>query len=631
VAGARDMRSRSFEVRFDAPTSAVWRIVSDTDRVDGAAGLGAIAYTERREGDGTTRRFGRMRKYGMLQEYEEKPFVWVHERFFEVERVFSRGVFRVFRHRCEIVPDADPDAGCTVRTTYAFEGRGLLGLTLPFAVWLELVLPYRRVYRRIREALAAGAAPLAVSAPLAAETARFRAPVPVAAYDTRWRRPRVRALVDLAARARAYDDSALVARIVEAVTAWPDEDLWRMQPRALARRWQADPKATLDACLAATRAGLLKMRWDVICPHCRGDKGNLASLADATERAYCPSCDLDFDVDLDRGLEAVFTPHPQVREVVSKHFCVAGPGSTPHIVYQRALEPGEADAVQIALAPGRYRARFTGETSWRWISVEADGASHVRFVVGDAAVDGTDAIVGRSFDLEVRNASGRRVVAVVESVAWAEDALSAGELVADQRFRDLFSKEVLGPGTKLAVQDATLLFTDVVGSTALYNTLGDARAFRLVHDHFGVLRRIVAAHKGAIVKTIGDAVMAVFVAPDDALRAAAALHVEVDAAARASGHEAGVRLKVGVHAGPCIAVTLNERLDYFGTTVNLAARAEHLAGPGEIVVTEDLARRTRGGAPLSEAGWTSRAEEANPKGFPHPIRVLRWSSGPSSA
>jgi class 3 adenylate cyclase len=318
----------------------------------------------------------------------------------------------------------------------------------------------------------------------------------------------------------------------------------------------------------------------------------------------------------------VFTPHPQVREVPSRHYCVGGPGTTPHIVAQRALAPGEAWEASLRLAEGRYRVRFTGERTWRWLDV-ANGADMATLRVSDGGIDGDDARVGPAFALRVENGSGRPVVAVVESVEWARDALSAGELVADQRFRDLFSKEVLAPGVRLAVEDVTVLFTDVVGSTALYNTLGDARAFRLVQDHFGVLRDVVARHRGAIVKTIGDAILAVFAAPADALAGAAALHAEVGPAVRERGHPAGVTLRVGVHGGPAIAVTLNERLDYFGTTVNLAARAEHLAGPGEIVTTEDLARRA--GDALRERGWRSAGEEATPKGFSSPVRILRWS------
>jgi class 3 adenylate cyclase len=214
---------------------------------------------------------------------------------------------------------------------------------------------------------------------------------------------------------------------------------------------------------------------------------------------------------------------------------------------------------------------------------------------------------------------------VIESVEWARDALSAGELVADQRFRDLFSNEVLAPGIKLAVERATILFTDLVGSTALYNDMGDARAFSLVRTHFDILHEIVGRHNGAIVKTIGDAIMAVFTRPENALQAAHELHAEVDAYVRKHGHERGATLKIGLHEGPCIAVTLNDRLDYFGTTVNLAARVQNIAKGGDILVSSALAEHTQGCAPLAQQGWQAESLSVQAKGFDAPVPVLRFT------
>ena len=129
----------------------------------------------------------------------------------------------------------------------------------------------------------------------------------------------------------------------------------------------------------------------------------------------------------------------------------------------------------------------------------------------------------------------------------------------------------------------TVVFTDVVGSTQMYGEAGDARAFRLVHDHFEALREVIALHRGAIVKTVGDAVMAVFVDPRDA----------VEAALRFGAAVAPLQLRVGMHRGPCIAVRANDRLDYFGATVNLASRVGHAARPGRGAADGGGRRRPR--------------------------------------
>jgi class 3 adenylate cyclase len=615
-------KSFTFDVEFDSPITEVWRFVSDTDMLDGASGMPVITYRDEPQPDGTSRRFGSYRKSGVYFEYEELPFTWIHEQRFEVQRIYHKGAFKDFRHTCEIIPRdaANPDAGCTVRTTFTFTPAGIFGVFAASGTRNSGVVPYIRLFKEAAETLKKKASrekrhSVVLKPPVIVNTATKPGDVAAARLD------------EATERTRAFFDSPLLPRLTQAVRDLPAEELRRMQPYAFARRWSADRQVALNQFLAATRAGMLSMRWDVICPHCRGDKMNLGSLSDVKERAFCPSCNIDFDVDLDRSLEAVFTPHPQVREVPKAQYCLGGPGTTPHVVYQHLLAPGEEHAFNISLAEGRYRVRVTGSETYRWIEMHAGAdAAGATFKITDSDVEGDDVIAaaGRPLAVKFNNAAARKALCVIETVEWARDSLSAGQLVADQRFRDLFSNEVLAPGIKLAVEDATILFTDVVGSTAMYNTLGDARAFSLVRTHFDVLHDIVARHGGAIVKTIGDAIMAVFTRPDRALLAAAELHARTDAYVREHGHDSGVQLKVGLHAGACIAVTLNERLDYFGTTVNLAARVQGLSEGGDIMTTEALASRTDNCDPLRADGWTCTPEQARAKGFKEPVPVLRW-------
>jgi class 3 adenylate cyclase len=132
-----------------------------------------------------------------------------------------------------------------------------------------------------------------------------------------------------------------------------------------------------------------------------------------------------------------------------------------------------------------------------------------------------------------------------------------------------------------------LLFTDLKGSTAMYERLGDLNAYALLREHFALLGAIVQEHSGAIVKTIGDAVMAVFSRPTDAV--SAALHILGEIEHYNANHgDPSIILKLGAHCGPSIAVTLNDNLDYFGQTVNVAARVQSLAEAGEICISEAL-------------------------------------------
>jgi class 3 adenylate cyclase len=118
----------------------------------------------------------------------------------------------------------------------------------------------------------------------------------------------------------------------------------------------------------------------------------------------------------------------------------------------------------------------------------------------------------------------------------------------------------------------------------MYNRWGDATSYGLVREQFAFLQRIVRQCEGAIVKTIGDAIMAAFFDPAKAVEAALTIQKEIKSF-NASHPDEPLKIKLGVHYGPCIAVNLNGRLDYFGATVNLAARLEGQSQGGDVVIS----------------------------------------------
>ncbi|HET8632269.1 MAG TPA: adenylate/guanylate cyclase domain-containing protein, partial [Thermomicrobiales bacterium] len=255
---------------------------------------------------------------------------------------------------------------------------------------------------------------------------------------------------------------------------------------------------------------------------------------------------------------------------------------TPHVVAQQLLAPGEERALTLPLEAGRYRLRTLALPGGQALTVAADGADAAAFVAGPNGWPGEEPRLTPRPTLHLCNASGREQLFILERTAWSDQAATAADVTTLQAFRDLFSAEALRPDQPIAVGSMAVLFTDLRDSTRLYRQIGDAPAFGLVLDHFDVLRGAVAAEGGAVVKTIGDAVMAVFRHPAAALRAALAAQ---RALAAPAGAARPLVLKVGVHYGPCIAVTLNDRLDYFGSTVNIAARLEALSTGADVVIS----------------------------------------------
>jgi class 3 adenylate cyclase len=231
--------------------------------------------------------------------------------------------------------------------------------------------------------------------------------------------------------------------------------------------------------------------------------------------------------------------------------------------------------------------------------------------------------------LHLVNDTGAEQLFVLERMAWNDQAATAAEVTTLQVFRDLFSNELLRPGEQISVGNLTILFTDLRDSTGFYRRIGDAPAFGRVLDHFEVLREAITREDGALVKTIGDAVMAVFRRPVSALRAI------LDAQRRLASPPAGAApfyLKAGMHHGPCIAVTMNDRLDYFGSVVNMAARLERLSS-GEDVIISDAVRHDPEVARLLSApdnGLVAERFESQLRGFEEEWFYL-WRVGRSPA
>jgi class 3 adenylate cyclase len=209
----------------------------------------------------------------------------------------------------------------------------------------------------------------------------------------------------------------------------------------------------------------------------------------------------------------------------------------------------------------------------------------------------------------------------IERVTWSDDALRPGMLLSFQEFRDLFSEEYIGADVKLAVGEQTLLFTDVVGSTAFYAARGDPGAFIEIKRHFDEVFLIVTKNRGAVVKTIGDAVMATFVNPVDAVRASQQIHKTF----HPKRDDTPIRLRISLNTGPCIAVRLNANADFFGGTVNIAAKLQALAESHQIAMS-DATYRSSGVADFI-AGENAVVEELvyESKALKEKVVVRRWS------
>jgi class 3 adenylate cyclase len=580
--------------RLRSSPEKLWPLVSNTDRFNRDTGLPAVSLAEGQAQSNGRRRLG-FTRYGVELEWEEEPFEWVRPYRFGVNRRYRTGPLQSLRVRAELIPQQD--GGTRLVYDSWVLPRNLLGLVgtppaMSFVNRRAFGAAFRTYDQMVQRGVWAAAAQAVELAPGG--------------------QARLEALQHELGQRIA--DPKLAARIVNVVATGDDLTLARLRAYAVADAIGEPRRTVLEACLQATRLGLFDLQWDVLCPLCRGPKQTVTTLEGLTREVHCDTCNIDFGANFERSVELTFRPTASVRAVESRKFCVGGPQVTPHVVAQQLLAPGDRRTLSLPLEPGRHRVRTMALPGGAYLMAMQDGAIEAAFTINPDGWPDEERRVSLSPTLQLDNATSTEQLLIIERMAWTDQAATAAEVTSLQAFRDLFSREILRPGESISVGSLAILFTDLRDSTVLYRQVGDAPAFGRVLDHFTVLRKTIAAEDGAVIKTIGDAVMAVFLRPVAAVRAMLAAQERL----AEWGDQGGPRLylKAGVHYGPCIAVTMNDHLDYFGSTVNLASRLEKFSS-GEDVIVSDVIRRDPEVAALVASGGELTAErfEAQLKGF----------------
>ena len=560
------MPFREFHYRweFDLQSSPeqLWPLVSDTNRFNRDTGVPSVETIE--ESRGTARRRLRITTFGMPIEWEEQPFEWVRPDRFGVVRHYSKGPIAELRVLATLTSRGSGGTKL-VYDVWATPNNVIGLLAIPIQVGVISKRNFGRTFRDYDN--------------LAARAATSTAARPAEIEFTPGGRARLMELGNQLAE--NHCDREQVTLLLEHIMNGDDFALARIRPFELARKWHKPRREVLELCFQATRVGILDLQWNLICPMCRGGEAK-DSLDELSRNVHCDGCNIDFDVNFEQSVELTFHPNASIRQVDVETFCVGGPQVTPHIVAQQLLPANSQRSVQIRLEEGRYRLRTMNAPGWQHLRASDRGQGQTSLRAQPAGWSDEEIEISRTCDLQLENRTAAEQLFILERTEWSDDAATAAEVTAVQMFRDLFAREALRPGEQISVGTLTVLFTDLKNSTRLYRDIGDATAFGRVMNHFDVLKQTISEQDGALVKTIGDAVMAVFRRP------ANALHAMLEAQERLANPPDGMlplTLKAGMHTGPCIAVTLNDRLDYFGSTVNLAARLEGQSTGGDVVVS----------------------------------------------
>ena len=409
-------------------------------------------------------------------------------------------------------------------------------------------------------------------------------------------------------------DPIVVERLGDFLARAPAQEVARIRPLALARRLDLDADQVVAACLHGAADGALMLLWDLLCPVCRIPSQVVDTLRAIREHGHCPACAIDFELDFANSVELIFRVHPEIRETEQGTFCIGGPAHSPHVVAQARVGPGERLALDLELGEGSYQLRGPQLAFALDFRVEP-GAPSRRLdlsLIHPPGVETPRALRtgGQSFSLS--NESDRELVVRIERTAPRADALTAARASALALFRELFPGEALAPGRLVNLAAVALVVTELDGADALYRERGDAHAFAMVQEQFRVLDARIRREGGALVKTVQEGIVAVFSDTAAAVRSALALGPAL--AENASTRD--LTLRVGVHRGPAMVATLNDHLDYFGTTVHLAARLPGLGPAGSVILSPAVASDPAVAALLRTSGLIPTVIPAPESGLP---------------
>ncbi|WP_281889176.1 adenylate/guanylate cyclase domain-containing protein [Paenibacillus sp. YYML68] len=581
---------------YTLPRDKVWELLSRTDHLNRVIGLFPLRKrTLRTNGTQFVQDLQAM-VFGIIPlQWTEHPFTWVKEQSYAVVREYHSGPLRRFYGGIELsdaeerLPDGQP--ATKVRLFAEFTPNGALGM---LAIPIVGVQSMRKTLTFLEQ-----------SVRLAAEQKSYMDPQTKTMYQLN-----VSELDRLLAKlADLTDDQRHAVKLLrEHLLRTGDDEVVDMRPYTLADRWQADREAVLQLFLHATKAGILNLSWQLLCPNCRVSKAGAGKLSDITPQFHCDFCGIEYAASFDRYVELTFSVHPLIRHAVKQVFCVGGPLITPHIHTQLAVAPGETASVIYpdVKGPMRLRVLRTNETVPLMRNEGEQGSSLVDAQLAYRADGGWSrrelALSAPGSVLSLTNESESIIHVALERADWSDDTVTAAKVSTMQQFRTLFSSEVLAPGQQIGIENVTVLFSDLRGSTAYYEKVGDAHAYSQVRGHFEFLLQHIRANGGAVVKTIGDAVMAVFEYPENAMKAALAIQADARHMNGLELHEASVVIKLGFYHGPAIAVNTDGVLDYFGRTVNLAARTQGLSAGDDIVVSRECTLRLGVRQQLADCG-----------------------------
>jgi adenylate cyclase len=556
------------QIQLKNDAQALWLHISEHDILNQKIGLSARQYHFEAQPEGGSFFYAQTRLGFLKARYLEFAVQWLPPHYFALERIFERGWFKYMSVEKRL--EELKTGGCVLRFCLNY---------VPRYSFMPLKKEVKKMVNRMLQAMAELDANLPAHHSLGFE-AFFQKTSQIEQQIERLHQ----------SWSHLMPNSVIPKKVAEFVHRAPDKHVRKLRPFEVADYFDLPRLDILTFCLLAAQQGFLELNWEVLCPSCRGSNERLAHLWNLNSKVHCEACNIDYGPHFDENVEVTFTPRSDIRQLDMATYCLANPAVTRHIWAQIALDPYETRDVDLYLEKGKYDLYSLSLERKITITVSENSVDqHLTMNLDDhfAAVNSWQ--VGERMTLTLHNPTDRWITLKIERLNYSERIATAALVTSLQDFRDWFSSsEVLRPGRQLGLSHMVFLFSDLVGSTRLYERQGDNHAFALVQKHFDMMVPIIRQNRGGVVKTIGDAVMAVFTDSQAALKASLEILQAFAQYNQQLPVDERLIIKLGLHKGPCIILNLNDKLDYFGNTVNIAARIQGISQGNDVVMSEML-------------------------------------------
>ena len=550
---------------LQSPPEKLWPYTSHTDRVNHAMGLKSVDYVTQSDPVMGVSRIANTTVLGQRLQWREHPYEWIEGKRLSVLREFSVGPFEWFVNIVEL--QGRREGGSTVRQTLRVKPRNWLGkLLAKMQLGNKSRKSFGQVYADIDRYIQAEES----------ATARERV-----ATDPWGVRPQLSNAerTRLTNRLNSLGLSPNTIMLGELIEHGSELEIARIRPYEVADRFDLNRTEFMETCLRAAREGLLILLWDILCPSCRIPSDVVETLSALTSHGHCEACNIEFELDFSRSIEMIFRVHPEIRQAETRTYCVGGPGWSRHVVAQIRLARGERFVCEVELQPGSYTIRGPQLPFSVPFRVSQIGTQSRWEVPLSQAPPDSEPMHLRAGEQTIWlwNDSSRDLQIRIERMAARHDAVTAAAASSSALFRELYGDQVLAGGQLISVAHVTYVLIRLFGTGQLYETHGDAPAFTRIRRLLSTITESVKHEQGAVIKVIGETVVATFPSLDSALKSAHLLCVATA--------EDELQMGAVVHSGPAVVATLDDRLDYFGKVVHESLALLDLCQPNCILST----------------------------------------------